>query len=300
MPQATISWSGVMPAITTEFLTNGQIDHAFVRAHVHWLIGHGASGIVPCGSLGEGATLERDEKVALIATCVEAAGGRVPVVPGIAALSTATGVWLCQQAQAVGAKGLMILPPYVHKGPESEFKAHFEALLGATSLPCMLYNNPPAYGFDATAEFIALLAERFPNLQAVKESSGDVRRISALRALLGKRLALFAGLDDMVVEAALLGADGWIAGLINALPEESMRLFHLASNGRRDEALALYDWFLPLLRLDCLADFVQWIKLVQVEVGRGSERLRAPRRPIEGSAREQGLAMIRARLAQPR
>lgn len=300
MPPPSLSWSGVMPAITTEFLPNGQIDHSFVRAHVEWLIGHGVSGIVPCGSLGEGATLERDEKVALITTCVAAAAGRVPVVPGIAALSTATGVWLCQQAQAVGAAGLMILPPYVHKGPESEFKAHFEALLGATALPCMLYNNPPAYGFDAQAEFIADLAQRFANLQAVKESSGDVRRISALRALLGQRLALFAGLDDMVLEAALLGADGWIAGLINALPAESMRLFQLAQAGRRAEAEQLYRWFLPLLRLDCLPDFVQWIKLVQVEVGRGSERLRAPRRAIEGPARERGLAMIRARLAHAR
>ncbi|MEZ6016198.1 MAG: dihydrodipicolinate synthase family protein [Planctomycetota bacterium] len=289
-----------MPAITTQFLADGSIDHAFVKRHVAWLVDHGATGIVPCGSLGEGATLDPEEKVALMRTCVEGVAGRVPVVPGIAALSTRTAVWLCQQAQAVGCGGLMILPPYVHKGPDAEVQAHFEAMLAATDLECMLYNNPPAYGFDARPEFIAALAAKHANLRAVKESSGDVRRVTAVRALVGPRLALFAGLDDMVVEAAAMGADGWIAGLVNALPEESVRLFTLAKAGRMEEAQALYRWFLPLLRLDCVPEFVQWIKLVQAEVGQGAETFRAPRRPIEGPARDAGLAMIRERLAASR
>lgn len=293
-------WQGVMPAITTPFLEDGTIDHTFVERHVAWLVDHGATGIVPCGSLGEGATLDPEEKVALMQTCVRAALGRVPVVPGIAALSTRMAVWLCRQAKAAGCGGLMILPPYVHKGPDAEIEAHFEALLRATDLPCMLYNNPPAYGFDAKPEFIASLAERHPNLRAVKESSGDVRRVTAVRALVGARLALFAGLDDMIVEAVAMGADGWIAGLVNALPEESVRLFELARAGRHEEAFSLYRWFLPLLRLDCLPDFVQWIKLVQAEVGQGSETFRLPRRPVEGVARERGLAMIRERLAMKR
>lgn len=295
-----MQWQGVLPAITTPFLADGSIDHAFVKRHVAWLVDHGATGIVPCGSLGEGATLDPEEKVALMRSCVEGVAGRVPVVPGIAALSTRTAVWLCKEAKAAGCGGLMVLPPYVHKGPEAEVEAHFEALLRATDLECMLYNNPPAYGFDARPEFIATLAERHANLRAVKESSGDVRRVTAVRALVGPRLALFAGLDDMVVEAAAMGADGWIAGLVNALPEESVRLFTLAKAGRMEEAFALYRWFLPLLRLDCVPEFVQWIKLVQVETKMGTETFRAPRRPLAGAERERGLAMIRECLAQKR
>jgi 4-hydroxy-tetrahydrodipicolinate synthase len=292
-----MKWQGVFPAITTPFQPNGAIDHAFVTRHVQWLVDQGAAGIVPCGSLGEGATLDPDEKVELIRSCVRAVAGKVPVVPGIAASSTRTAVWLCRQAKAAGCEGLMILPPYVHKGPDAEFAAHFEALLSATDLDCMLYNNPPAYGFDARPALIAALAEKHANLKAVKESSGDVRRVTAVRALCADRLALFAGLDDMVLEAVAMGASGWVAGLVNALPEESMRLFALARTGRAAEAFALYRWFLPLLRLDCLPEFVQWIKLVQAEVGMGTEVFRAPRRPVEGAEREAGLRMIRERLA---
>ena len=202
-----MNWQGTMAAITTPFGADGGIDHSFVRKHIEWLVGHGITGIVPCGSLGEGATLEPAEKVALLETCVAAAGD-VPVVPGIAAASTEGAVRLAREAQSVGCSGLMLLPPYVHKGPDEEFACHFEALLEATDLECMLYNNPPAYGFDARPEFIAQLAGAHGNLRAVKESSGDVRRLTAVRALLGDRLALFAGLDDMAVEAAAMGASG--------------------------------------------------------------------------------------------
>jgi 4-hydroxy-tetrahydrodipicolinate synthase len=300
-----MKWQGVMPAITTPFTADGAIDHDFVARHVRWLAAHGCTGIVPCGSLGEGATLEPEEKIELIATCAAALGEQTPVVPGLAATGTKTAVWLCEQAKAAGAQGLMILPPYVHKGPDFEIAAHFEAMLDATDLPCMLYNNPPAYGFDATPDFIAHLADRHPNLAAVKESSGDVRRVTAVRALVGDRLALFAGLDDMVVEAARMGADGWVAGLVNALPEESVRLLDLAKTGRFDEAFALYRWFLPLLRLDTLLDFVQWIKLVQAEVAPATglpatEVCRRPRQPVQGAVREHGLAWIRASLAVTR
>ncbi|MBK8975531.1 MAG: dihydrodipicolinate synthase family protein [Planctomycetes bacterium] len=299
-PTPKMQWQGVMPAITTPFAPDGRIDHDAVAIHVRWLADHGCTGIVPCGSLGEGATLDPDEKVALMRTCVEALDGRIPVVPGIADSRTRTAVWLCEQARAVGCSGVMLLPPYVHKGPEHEFRDHFEVLLEEAGLPCMLYNNPIAYGFDARPELIADLAARFENLRAVKESSGDVRRISAVRALCGDRLALFAGLDDMIVEAVHMGASGWIAGLVNALPEESVRLFELARAGEADAAFALYRWFLPLLRLDTVPEFVQWIKLVQSEVGRGTEVVRMPRQPLRGPARETGLAMIRERLALPR
>lgn len=289
----SVTWRGVMPAITTPFTGDDRVDHDFLVRHVGWLVDHGATAIVPLGSLGEGATLDADEKRAVLETVVGAVGDRVPVIPGIAALSTRQAVSLAGDAERIGCRGLMVLPPYVHKGPFSEMQGHFEAVFDATGLDCMLYNNPIAYGTDVLPEVVAGLAERFPQLKAVKESSGDVRRITAIRALVDDRLALFAGLDDVIVEAIHAGAVGWIAGLVNALPEESVRLFDLTSEGAGDEAFDLYRWFLPLLRLDTVPEFVQLIKLVQQEVGMGSERVRAPRRPVAGNARTAALQTIR-------
>ena len=295
---SALSWAGVMPAITTPFRDDLSIDQVFLRRHAAWLVDHGATGIVCLGSLGEGATLEAEEKRAILDTCVSEVGERVPVIAAVSSMSTQGAVALAQAARGAGCRGLMVLPPYVHKGPWSEIAAHFDAVLGATELPCMVYNNPVAYGTDLSPEHIATLAERHDNLGAVKESSGDVRRITAVKALLGDRLACLAGLDDMVVEACGVGADGWVAGLVNALPAESVRLFELARDGRRADAMALYRWFLPLLRLDTVAEFVQLIKLVQQEVGMGSETVRPPRQKAAGALRERALATIRAALAE--
>jgi 4-hydroxy-tetrahydrodipicolinate synthase len=206
-------------------------------------------------------------------------------------------VALARAAAGAGASGLMVLPPYVYPGDTRETDAHFAAVIGATRLPAMLYNNPIAYGTDLRASDVARLADRFPQVQAVKESSGDVRRVTALRERLGDRLALFAGLDDMIVEALAAGADGWVAGLVNALPAESVELFRLAHSGQMVEARRLYEWFLPLLRLDTVPKFVQLIKLVQRETGRGSEAVRPPRLPLEGADREAALDTIRTALA---
>ena len=291
-----MNWSGVMPAITTPFTDDGAIDHAFVRRHVTWLADHGVTALVPCGSLGEGATLDAAEKAALMRSCVTALDGRLPVVPGIAAASTDAAVWLCRQAKEAGCSALMLLPPYVHKGGWEEIRLHFEQMLAATDLPCMLYNNPTAYGVDITPEQIVDLARGHRTLEAVKESSGDVRRITALRALAGDRLALAVGLDDLIVEGIAMGATAWVAGLVNALPAESVRLFQLALDGERDQVFTLYRWFLPLLRMDTVPEFVQLIKLVQSEVGMGSERVRPPRRPVAGAMRTAALATIRAAL----
>lgn len=290
-------WSGVLPAITTPFHADGSIDHTFLAEHAGWLIDNGCRGIVALGSLGEGATLETAEKMAVLETLVAAVGDRVPVIAGVAALSTAQAVAIAQGAEKAGCRGLMVLPPYVHKGPFHEMRAHFEAVFAATGLSCMLYNNPIAYGTDVVPAEVAKLVERHENLHAIKESSGDVRRLTAVRALLGDRLKLFAGLDDMILEALRMGADGWIAGLVNALPAESVRLVDLGKAGRFDEAFELYRWFLPLLRLDCVPEFVQLIKLVQQEVGKGDERVRLPRQVMQGAAREEALATIRAALA---
>lgn len=290
-------FQGVLPAITTPFSPDLTVDHEFLKRHCDWLLDAGTQGIVALGSLGEGATLRFEEKVAVLESCVEAVGDRGPVVSAISALSTREATDLARRAQEAGCRGLMVLPPYVHKGPWSEIRAHFEAILDATDLPCMLYNNPIAYGTDISPRQVAELRSRHANVQAVKESSGDVRRVTAVRALLGDEVGVLAGLDDMVVEAAHMGAVGWVAGLVNALPEPSVRVFQLARDGRRDEAFELYRWFLPLLRMDTVPEFVQLIKLVQSHVGMGSETVRPPRRPVEGLDRDHALATIRERLA---
>lgn len=285
----------VLPAITTPFRADDTVDHAFLARHAKWQLAAGCRGVIPLGSLGEGATLDLDEKVAILRTLV-AACGDVPVLPGIAALSTRLAVALAKAAAAAGCRGLMVLPAYVHKGELREAIAHVGAVLEATDLPCMLYNNPPAYGTDFTPPAIADLAQRHKNLVAVKESSGDARRVTAIQALLGERLDVLVGMDDMVVEGIAAGAVGWVAGLVNAFPRASVRLFELASSGQRDAAAALYRWFLPLLRLDTVPEFVQLIKLVQQQVGQGEERVRAPRTLVQGPLREQALAVIRTAL----
>ena len=289
-------WQGVFPAITTPFDADGSVDHEFLAGHARRLVAAGCRGIVALGSLGEGATLHADEKVEVLETLVGAVGDRVPVVAGIAALSTDEATDLAHAADDAGCRGLMVLPPYVYQGDWEETRHHVAAILAATPLSCMLYNNPIAYGTDFLPAQVRTLAEH-DNLHAVKDSSGDVRRISAMRDLLGDRLALFVGLDDALVEGVAAGATGWVAGLVNALPEESVLLFEHALAGRAEEAWELYRWFLPLLRMDTVPKFVQLIKLVQQEAGLGTERVRAPRLPIDGVEREMALLTIRERLA---
>jgi 4-hydroxy-tetrahydrodipicolinate synthase len=291
-----MKWHGVFPAITTPFQPDLTLDEGFLGTHVDWLVQKGCTGIVALGSLGEGATLTTAEKARVLEVCRDATSGRVPLVAGISGLGTAEAVELARTAQAKGAAGLMVLPPYVYKGDWRETEAHFGALLRATPLPCMLYNNPVAYGTDVSPEQMAQLAAAHPNLVAVKESSTDVRRVTAIRALLGDRLAVFVGVDDVIVEGIQAGAVGWIAGLVDALPAESVRLFDLAVAGRWEEARELYAWFLPLLRLDTVPKFVQLIKLVQQEVGMGNERVRPPRLALAGEERDAMLALIRERL----
>jgi 4-hydroxy-tetrahydrodipicolinate synthase len=288
-----MEWSGVIPAITTKFDDDLTIDYGFVAAHCKWMVDSGCTGIMALGSLGEGATLEHDEKVRILETCIEAVGDRVPVVAGVSALSTAGAISVAQDAQKVGCSGLMVLPAYVYKGDWREQRAHFEAVFQATDLSCMLYNNPIAYVVDTLPEQVAELASRNSNLHAVKESAADVRRVTAIRHLLGDKIRIFVGVDDLIVEGIAAGAVGWIAGLVNAFPKESVDIFNLARAGRLDEADRLYKWFLPLLKLDVVPSFVQLIKLTQQEVGMGSERVRPPRLELVGSEREAALAIIR-------
>jgi 1-pyrroline-4-hydroxy-2-carboxylate deaminase len=289
-------WAGVFTAITTPFDESLAVDHGFLAQHASWLVEKGCTGIVALGSLGEAATLQFDEKVAIVASLRQALPKGVPVVAGIAALSTAECVSLAKRVKDAGADGLMVLPPYVYRGDWRETEAHFNAVISATPLSCMLYNNPIAYGTDVSAEQLSQLA-RHANLHAVKESSGDVRRVTAIRERLGERLELFGGMDDMILESIPMGAKGWIAGLVNAFPEESVRLFNAGLAGNWPEARRIYEWFLPLLRLDTVPKFVQLIKLVQQEVGRGSERVRPPRLTLTGRERDETIALVRERVA---
>lgn len=286
---------GVLPALTTPFDDTGAIDHRALADHARWQVEQGCAGVIPLGSLGEGAALDADEKVAVLRTLVPAAAP-APVLPGIGAASTRGAVALARAAADAGCRGLMVLPPYVHHGDRDEAMAHVGAVMRATPLPCLLYNNPTAYAADFTPDCVAALAQAHGNLVAVKESSGDSRRVTAIRAALGERVEVLVGLDDMVVEGVAAGAVGWVAGLVNALPRESVRLFELACAGDAGTA-AFYRWFLPLLRLDTGPDFVQAIKLVQQALGHGSERVRPPRLPLPAGRREQVLALVRAAMA---
>jgi dihydrodipicolinate synthase/N-acetylneuraminate lyase len=292
-----MNFTGVMPAMTTAFDKNLKVDHAFVARHAQWLIENGCTGIICLGSLGEAPTLHFDEKIDVLKTVVAALGGKSPVVAAISALSTAEAVELAKAAQGVGCEGLMILPPYVYKGDWRENKAHVAAILKATPLPGMLYNNPVSYGVDYLPEQIAELAAEFPNLAAVKESSTDVRRVTAIRALIGDRLELCVGVDDAIVEDIAAGAVGWVAGLVNAFPRESVDLFNLARAGKVQEAFELYRWFLPLLRMDTVPKFIQLIKEVQKELGVGSARVRAPRLEVVGAELAETCATVHYALA---
>jgi 4-hydroxy-tetrahydrodipicolinate synthase len=292
----TMTWHGVIPAMTTAFREDLSVDHDFVAKHAAWMVDHGCTAVVALGSLGEGATLTEPEKAAILKTCVQAVGKRVPVVAGVSALATAEAVRLAKTAADAGCRGLMVLPAYVYSTDWREMKAHVAAVLRATPLSCMLYNNPLAYKTDFLPAHIAELSAEHANLHAVKESSADVRRVTALRAALGQRLRILVGVDDLIVEGVAAGAAGWIAGLVNAFPGESVALFEAAQRGDRDAAFRLYAWFLPLLRMDTVPKFVQMIKLAQQAVGMGSARVRPPRLELDGNELRETLHVIQTAL----
>ncbi len=293
-----MNWFGVMPAVTTPFGSELKVDHEFLGRHAAWLLENGCTGLIMLGSLGEGATLEHDEKVAVLKTAarVSAAKG-TPVVAAISSLSTRNAVEMTKDAEQAGCSGLMVLPPYVYTSDWREMKQHVAEVIRATKLPCMLYNNPVAYKTDFVAAQIAELAAEHGNLQAVKESSADVRRVMAIRELTGERLKIFVGVDDVLVEAVDAGATGWVAGLVNAFPRESVELFELALAGRRKEAYVLYEWFLPLLRMDTVPKFVQLIKWVQEQTATGRASVRPPRLELAGEDLHDAKAVLKKALS---
>ena len=290
-------WAGIFPAITTPFRADLSVDYEVFGAQARWMVECGCIGIVALGSLGEAPTLTKEEKIEILKQAKRSLNDKAPVIAGIAALSTAEAVWLAKEAHRAGADGLMVLPPQIYRSDWRETQAHLGAVFQATPLSCMLYNNPVAYGTDIPPEQMIELRARHTNFHAVKESSGDIRRITALKHLGGNSLSIFVGTDDVVVESVAAGATGWVAGLVNAFPEESVRLFQLAQSGPSPELEALYSWFLPLLRLDTVPKFVQLIKQVQEECGGPSARVRPPRLELAGAERDDVVALTRRSLA---
>ena len=288
---ANPGWRGVFPAVTTQMHRDQSIDLEATARHIEVLLEAGVDGLVMLGSLGENTLLEPDEKRAVMRAAIETARGRVPVLSGVAEFSTAAACRYAREMESLGANGLMVLPAMVYKAQPEEALAHFRTVARSTGLPIIVYNNPIAYYVDLTPPMLQLLADE-PNLVAVKESSGDVRRITDIINLLGNRFTLFAGVDDLILESVLLGAEGWIAGTGLAFPEENQRLWNLATTGRWEEARTLYRWFTPLLHLDIPIKFVQYIKLAIQECGLGAEWVRAPRLPLEGAERDHVLAII--------
>lgn len=291
MPAAT-PWKGVFPAATTQFREDLSLDLDATSRHLEVLIDSGVSGLVMLGSLGENVALTRQEKHEVVRAALAAANGRVPVIGSVAELSTAAAQEWVRELEELGAQGAMVMPAMAFRPDRDETIAHYLGVAGATSLPIIVYNNPISYHADVDPEMFDELASQ-PNLVAIKESSGDVRRITDIINRVGDRYALFAGVDDLALECAMLGATGWIAGIGLAFPKENQRLWDLMMVGKWEEARTLYRWYTPLLHLDVGTKFVQNIKLAIQEVGLGTEHVRLPRLPLTGDARERVLRIIR-------
>src|SRR5580658_5397538 len=288
-------WKGVFPAVTTQFREDLSLDLAATARHWQVLIESGISGLIVAGSLGENQTLDADEKRLLVAEAVKCAAGRLPVLSGVAEMSTAAACRYVRDCEKLGASGFMVMPAMVYKADAREAVHHFRQVAAATGLPWMLYNNPVGYPVDITPALFGELAD-VPNLVAIKESSANTRRITELRIAVGDRYALFVGVDDLILESAVLEIDGWVAGSGIAVPKENQYFWELTRRGRWEEARSLYGWFYPLLKLDSQIKFVQYIKLAVQEAGLGREWVRGPRLPLTGSERETVLAIIRTAL----
>ena len=285
-------WSGVFPAITTQLHKDGSLDLPATAAHAEALIKSGITGLVFLGSLGENQALTAEEKRAVIADMVEAVDGRVTVLSGVAETSLAEACRFVRDGEKLGLDGFMLMPPMVYKSPDAaESLHHFRSVAKATGLPIMIYNNPLSYGHDITPELFAKLANQ-KNFVALKESSGNTRRITDLHNTVGDRYAIFTGVDDLALESAILGIDGWVAGSGIAFPEENQYFWDLTRAGQWDKAVEIYRWFAPLLHLDTHPKFVQYIKLAVQECGLGKEWTRAPRLSLTGAERKAVLKVI--------
>jgi 4-hydroxy-tetrahydrodipicolinate synthase len=286
-----VDWRGVFPAATTQFAPDLSIDIGETQRVQDALIKDGVHGLIIMGTVGENNSLLPEEKRDVLRAAVETANKRVPVIVGVSELDTKRAIAFARDAEKLGADGLMLLPAMVYVPTESELVAHFEAVAKETALPIMLYNNPPAYRVSVGIEAIKQLAD-IPNIVCLKESAPDTRRFTDLYNAVGDKIMLFAGLDDVALEGLVLGARGWVSGLTNAFPKESLALYEAVIRGDLDTARMIYRWFMPLLHLDAEHDLVQSIKLAERVMGRGSERVRPPRYPLTGARRAEVIAMV--------
>ncbi|MFC5413105.1 dihydrodipicolinate synthase family protein [Larkinella bovis] len=292
----TVRWQGVYPALLTPFTADDEIDLPLFARNIHAQLEAGVHGLIIAGSLGEVSTLSGPEKLALLETALEANNGRVPVIMNVAEAVTREAIRGAREAEAAGADGLMLLPPMRYFADARETVEFFKAIAQETSLPIMIYNNPVDYKIMTTVAMFEELAV-LPNIQAVKESTRDLTNITRMRNAFGDRYRILGGVDTLAFEALLSGADGWVAGLVDAFPQETVAIFELAKAGRIDEALRIYRWFMPLLELDILPKLVQYIKLAATATGIGSEYVRAPRLTLVGDERERVQGIIEAALA---
>ncbi len=290
-------WTGVFPAVTTQFKQDQSLDLGATARHFEAIIASGVSGLIVCGSLGENQTMAPDEKCAVIRCAVETSRGRVPVLSGVAESSTAAAVQYVQDVKKLGASGVMLMPPMSYRGDPRESMTYLRTVAKRGGLPIMIYNNPISYANDITPALFAELADE-PAFVAIKESSADTRRITEIHNAVGGRYAVFTGVDDLMLEASILGIDGWVAGSGIGFPAENQHLWDLTRAGEWDKARALYRWSQPLMKLDTHVHFIQYIKLIVQEAGLGSEWVREPRLTLVGEERERVLGIIRTAFAK--
>lgn len=289
-------WKGVFPAVTTKFTANDELDFDAFDVNLNAQLEAGADGFILGGSLGEASVLTDDEKFSLLRHTVEYVKGKVPVLLNIAEQTTKAAVAYAQKAYDNGADGLMVLPPMRYNSDPRETVAYLAAIAKSTKLPIMIYNNPVDYKIEVTLDMFQELAV-YDNIQAVKESTRDVSNVTRMINRFGDRFKIFTGVDPLAMESLVMGADGWVAGLVDAFPKETVAIYRLVKAKRYDEALAIYRWFLPVLELDIHAKLVQYIKLAEVATGIGTENVRAPRLPLIGAEREKVLKVINDALA---
>ena len=290
-----IQWNGVMPAVTTKFNDDDTLDMVNFEVNIQAQLDAGVSGIILGGTLGESSTLSNEEKKILIKKTVEIVKGKVPVIINIAEQSTKNAIQAAHKAEEYGASGLMMLPPMRYKADDRETVTYFKKVANSTKLPIMIYNNPVDYGIEVTLDMFDQLSE-CENIQAVKESTRDISNISRMKSRFGDRFKILSGVDTLALESLLMGAEGWVAGLVCAFPAETVAIYKLAKAGKTKEAIEIYRWFLPLLELDINTKLVQNIKLAEVATGIGTENVREPRLPLIGEERTNVLAIIEAGL----
>ena len=292
-----MKWQGVFPAITTKFNeADDSLDLGALERHIEAQIEAGIHGLVMAGSLGENSVLTLDEKLQLLKTAKAVCGDRIPVVLTVAETTTAVACELVERGNKLGADGFMVLPPMRYPSDKRETLQYLRTIANASEKPLMIYNNPVAYAVDVTPEMFAELADE-PKFEAIKESAGDVRRFTDIYNAVGDRYQVFSGVDDLILESLMLGAVGWIAGMVGAFPKESVAIYELARLGQYDEARAIYRWFMPLLHLDFSTKLVQNIKLAEALVGLGTEYMRPPRLPLAGAERAHVVKLVEAALA---